>query len=309
MRFSPSTADVSFLRKASENLSLLRAHIGGRRAPVDFREMFQQLEEYAAWLSDLTGRHLGQSRVLEIGYGARPWRLVALMSMGVQVIGVDAEVPFLSAGWGEIRAALRINGMERVAKSLVRHRLVDKREKAALARELAGHGHALHIERSRFLVSDAALLDFPDGAFDLIYSEDVFEHIPRPSLEALVPKMARWLRPGGLGLIRPNVFTGILGGHLAEWTYASVLNPPPHRRETPWEHLRSRRFPPNTYLNELPRSAYRELFSRQFDIVSEVVSFPDFGRNYLTGEVAEDLAAYPEEELFSNRVLFVLRPR
>lgn len=35
---------------------------------------------------------------------------------------------------------------------------------------------------------------------------------------------------------------------------------------------------------------------------------PNLGQEFLTGDVARDLAAYPEEELFSNKVLFVLRP-
>jgi len=151
-------------------------------------------------------------------------------------------------------------------------------------------------------------LEFPDDHFDLIFSEDVFEHVTRTSLEALVPKMARWLKPDGLALIRPNIFTGILGGHLAEWGYPSVLDPTQRRKSTPWEHLRARRFPPNTFLNEFRRSEYRELFSRAFAIVREEVLLPDLGREYLTDDVARELDAYPEEELFSNKVLFVLRP-
>ena len=53
---------------------------------------------------------------------------------------------------------------------------------------------------------------------DLVCSEDVFEHIRLSSLERLVPRMAAWLAPHGIALIRPNVFTGITGGHLVEWS-------------------------------------------------------------------------------------------
>jgi SAM-dependent methyltransferase len=228
--------------------------------------------------------------------------------MGMDASGVDAEVPFLSGRWQEILAAFRQNGLERTLKSFLRYMLVDKREQSALAHELRHQGHGLRIDKPRFLVSDAATLDFPDNHFDLIFSEDVFEHVARASLEALVPKMARWLKPDGLALIRPNIFTGILGGHLAEWGYPSVLDPAQRRKSSPWEHLRARRFPPNTFLNELRRSEYRELFSQEFAIVKEVVLLPDLGREYLTGDVARELDAYPEEELFSNKVLFVLRP-
>lgn len=309
MKLSPSTADVSFLRKGATSFRLLRAHLERRRAPARFDAMFGQFEEYDALLARHGAGRLRQARVFEIGYGPRPWRLLALISMGVDAAGVDAEVPVLSGSRREVLAAFRRNGLERALKSLVRRALVDGGERSALAAELRRRGHALRLDRSRFLVSDAARLDLPEHHFDLVFSEDVFEHVARPSLEALVPKMARWLKPDGLALIRPNVFTGILGGHLPEWSYPSVLDTARGRRSAPWEHLRRRRFPPNTSLNELRRSEYRELFAREFTILGEVVRLPDLGRAYLTGDVAADLAAYPEEELFSNNVLFVLRPK
>jgi SAM-dependent methyltransferase len=308
VKFSPSTADVSILRKGAENVKLLRTHVRGRYAPVQFSSMFDQLEEYDTRLHEQTGRRLRQAQVFEIGYGARPWRLIALVSMGIDASGVDVEVPLLSGGWREVLEAFRRNGSQRALKSLVRHMLVDKRERSVLAQELQQRGCDLRIEASRFLVSDATSLDLPDDQFDLIFSEDVFEHIATPSLEALVPRMAKWLKPDGLALISPNVFTGILGGHLSEWSYPSVLDPTVKRKSAPWEHLRARRFPPNTFLNELGRSQYRELLAQEFAIVEEVVLLPDLGREYLTGDVARDLSGYPEEELFSNKVLFVLRP-
>jgi SAM-dependent methyltransferase len=308
VKTAPSAADISLLRKGRENLRLFRTHVAGRNAPLDFSTMFQQFEEYDAVLAEQTGRRLGEARVFEIGYGARPWRLIALVSMGMDASGVDVEVPFLSGSWREVLAAFRRNGLERTLKSLLRYMLVDSRERSALAQDLRQRGHELRIDRPRFLVSDAAALEFPDDHFDLIFSEDVFEHVARTSLETLVPKMARWLKPDGLALIRPNIFTGILGGHLAEWGYPSVLDPTRRRQSAPWEHLRARRFPPNTFLNELRRSEYRALLSREFVIAREVVQLPDLGREYLTADVASELNAYPEEELFSNKVLFVLRP-
>src|SRR5262249_16771969 len=132
------------------------------------------------------------------------------------------------------------------------------------------------------------------------------EHIPVPSLEALVAKMARWLKPTGLALIRPDIFTGISGGHLLEWFDLSDHR---SRRSEPWEHLRKKRFRGNVYLNQLTRAHYRRLFSRHFDIIEERVADPDQGRRFYTPEVAEELKAYGEDELFSNGVQFVLRTR
>jgi len=55
-------------------------------------------------------------------------------------------------------------------------------------------------------------------SLDLLISEGVFDHLQRDTLEEVVAAIARWLRPTGIALIRPNVFTGITGGHLIEWS-------------------------------------------------------------------------------------------
>lgn len=137
----------------------------------------------------------------------------------------------------------------------------------------------------------------------------MFEHIGRDSLEELVQRMAAWLRPGGLALIRPNIFTGIVGGHLLEWSRASIGERDRRRRSEPWEHLRKRRLTANTYLNEMTRAQYRVLFERSFEILEEQVAQPDLGRDYLDESARADLASWADEELFSNQTLFVLRRR
>jgi trans-aconitate methyltransferase len=163
------------------------------------------------------------------------------------------------------------------------------------------------IDVRRFQVGDAA--DFePTRRYDLVFSEDVFEHIPRESLSVLVPKMARWLRPGGLALIRPNVYTGITGGHALDWSRQSFIQPS-RRTVEPWDHLRGGHHRPNTYLNQLTRQEYRDIFSTAFTILDEEVALPGLGREFLTGSVARELDGWSDDELFSNQVRMVLRPR
>jgi hypothetical protein len=309
VKFAPSTAKVSFRTKLTENFQLLRFHLAERKEPVDFGWLFEDLDEYDSFLRKYAGPPLADAKVFEVGYGARPHRLTALLSMGVDARGVDAEVPILDGSLQEFRTIFAENGIERVAKSLVRHILFDRRERAAFARELTHRGYPRLVDKSRFLVSDAAKVEIAPESLDLIYSENVFEHIGRDSLEKLVPKMARWLKPTGLALVRPDIFTGITGGHFVEWYPRSFARQTARRRSAPWEHLRKRRFRPNTSLNELTRADFRALFAEYFEILEEVVKLPDLGREFLVGEVASDLASYPDEELFSNQVLFVLRPR
>lgn len=309
MKFAPSTADLPLPAKLAEGVVLLRDFAARRRlapaAPGDVAD----LDEYDELLRRHGGPPLARARVLEIGYGARPFRLIAMRSLGVDALGVDAEVPILAGTRAEYRQAFRRNGLERVVKSFVRRSLFDRRERAAFRAELERRGVRERIDRKAFLVSDAAELELASGSLDLITSEDVFEHIERGSLERLTGRIAEWLAPGGLALIRPNVFTGITGGHLVEWYRHSFQLPGRGRRSEPWEHLRRSRWQPNTYLNELTRADYRELFGRHFQILDEVVKLPDLGREHLTPDVAAELSAWGLDELLSNQVLFVLSPR
>ncbi|MBV8775511.1 MAG: methyltransferase domain-containing protein [Deltaproteobacteria bacterium] len=264
-------------------------------------------DEYDAILTRYSGLRLTQAKTFEIGFGTRAGIMIALTSLGVDAYGVDLDVPLLGGSPADLLEMYRKNGLERAAKSAIRFVLFDFFWKASLAKNLARRGAKVIMPaRSRLLVRDAASVDWPDRSFDLITSESVFEHIPVPSLEILVAKMSRWLKRGGLALIRPDVFTGISGAHLLEWF---DLNPRRRRKSEPWEHLRKKRYRGNVYLNELHRKDYRRLFSSHFEILEESVLYPDQGREFFSPEVARDLASYDEGELFSNGVMFVLRPK
>lgn len=304
-----SAAAISLPEKLRELYSIFRMRLGDLSRPASVECVLADVDEYEAALRQYAGRELAGAKALEIGFGARPLRLFALSACGVDVTGSDLDVPLLRGSPREFAAMARHNGWERAAKSAIRFALFDRKERRALARLMRARGLELKIEPQRLMVADAAGLSIPEQSLDFIYSEDVFEHIPIEALRALTAKMARWLKPSGLALIRPNVFTGIVGGHLAEWFPQVVGDRYRRRRSEPWEHLRRRRFHPNTYLNEMSRAGYRELFAREFDVLDERVRDPELGRAYLTAETAAELASWPDEELFSNQTLFILRPR
>lgn len=309
-KLSPSVArGLPLSRKLGEGLKLLREYRQRAHGGYDFGGLFGDVEEYDALLGEHVGLGLEQARALEIGFGARPQRQMILHSMGMDAVGVDAEAPLLSGRLSEISTMVKRNGLERAAKSLLRHALFDRAEQRALADAIRGRGHVPRLECSRLIVQDAGSLEMTPASLDLVFSEDVFEHIERGTIERLIPLMAGWLRPDGLALIRPNIFTGIVGGHLLEWSLAAMRQPPAQRRSEPWEHLRRQRFAPNTYLNRLTRSEYRGLFSRSFEILDERVTQPELGVEHLDDAARRELADWPDEELFSNQTLFVLRPR
>jgi hypothetical protein len=306
-RLSPSTASIPLGRKAAEYRLLLRSYVQRTRRSPQLGYVIEDIAEYEELMSAHAGVDLRSSRAFEIGYGARPYRLIALQSMGVDVEGVDAEQPILRGTPAELRAAWRTNGPERAVKSLLRRFLFDPRERAVFRRELAAHDLSWRCDPARLRVADAADVELADGSLDLVFSEEVFQHIEIDSLRRIVPAMAEWIRPGGLALIRPNVFTGITGAMLQEWSRWSLQHPPRTRRSEPWEHLRRKRYEANAYTNGLSRADYRELFAPHFELLEERVKDPTLGREHFTPEVAAQLADWPEEELFSNCTLFVLR--
>lgn len=307
--FSPSSAPLALTEKLRYVVELVRDHSAHPHDDRHFSSLWGDLAEYDELLRRHRGIPLGDARVLEVGFGAQPFRLLALLSMGIDARGVDPEVPLLENCWVELAEMIRRNGLERAAKSLGRAMLFDRPERRAFAASLQEHGHTLRVARDRFVIGDAAELELESGTVDLVYSEDVFEHIRVESLPAIVAKLAHWLHPEGIALIRPTVFTGITGGHLLEWSPHAVMHGWRGRRSEPWEHLRQRRWSANTQLNAFSRRDYRELLGKRLQIVEERVKHRDLGRQYLTPEVRDELRDYPDEELFSNQVLFVVRRR
>lgn len=306
---APSTASVGALAKAREWQGYFRNH-RGRAGDADVRGYLADVAEYGELLREHGGRGLEGAAVLEIGFGTRAARMAILRAAGAAAVGVDMEVPLLALRPATLRRIQRENGSERLAKSLARYLLFDRAARRRLAGAIAAEYPGAGLDYGRLEVCDAAELRLPEGSLDLVVSEDVFEHMTPASIERTLAGMRGWLAPGGIALIRPNVFTGISGGHLAEWSVPSVRDEPlAPRRSEPWEHLRGRRFRPNTFLNELTLADYRRAFAAAgFELLAERPRYPELGAALLSAEVRAELATWPDEELFSNQVLFVLRP-
>ncbi|MGB0631977.1 MAG: SAM-dependent methyltransferase [Alphaproteobacteria bacterium] len=178
------------------------------------------LEEYREYLRKYGSKSLEQARILEIGFGTRALRLIALNAIGADATGVDLDKPIVNGTPREFLEIWRKNGPERALKSIVRYWLNDRRERRSLYRKVAKSSAPPGMPTEKMIISsaaDEALWDSFDGKFDLILSEDVFEHIPRDELEIVVARMSRALSPGGIALIRPMIYSGISGGHQLEW--------------------------------------------------------------------------------------------
>lgn len=308
-RSSSSPGAVALHAKARENWALFRSYLRGHPKAGDVATVLTDIDEYELIIAEYGTVPLKQARVLEIGFGARPYRMMALLRKDVDVTGIDLDVPVLYGTLGEYRRMLSRNGLERTMKSALRRILFDRQQLRELDLRIGDRRPTAKNDRDHFIVGDAADLELGPGTLDLIISEDVFEHIEPGALGELLQRMSSWMTPTGLVFVRPNVYTGITGGHLVEWSSATLADSRRPRRSEPWDHLRRRRFQPNSYLNQLRLRDYRKLFSQYFEIVEERVKSPNLGQQYLTNSVRADLQDYTEEELLANQVLFVLRRR
>ena len=308
MRSTSSVATVGALQKLREAVTFLNWRLAEGSGLDRFDSMLEQLQADRAVYEQFTGNPFQKARFLEIGYGARPFRLMALQSLGIDACGIDLDRPMLRFSPANLFRILRTNGFERAVKTAARSLLFDRKDRSNLGRSLRQRGFPLVIDPSRFLVGDASTFEFGPRRFECIYSTDVFEHIPVQNLERLIRRIPSLIAPGGIAIITPNIFTGITGGHLPEW-YGHLVDSDETKTSEPWEHLRKKRFAANSYLNGLSRAGYRDLFSRDFEILDERVLAPDLGRRWLTPLVRAELSAWSDEELFSNQVEFVLRPK
>lgn len=300
---------MRFRDKLSENAKLLRAWKHRSAGLTDLADVLETVDGYRASFHALSDTPLDEASVLEIGFGARPLRLMTLQGMGVNALGVDIEAPVFKPTARALLRTWRSNGAERALKSAIRSIIFDPAEQRAFASALASRGITPTLDRERLFVCDAADLTIEPHTLDLIVSEDVFEHLTPSSLARLIPKMRSWLRPEGIALIRPMVFTGIAGNHLLDWFPYRVVRGTVPPEAKPWEHLRGGQSEPNTYLNQMSRQDYRDAFLPSFEILEERVRWPNLGKSFLTDELARELCQWPAEELFSNSVQFVLRAR
>src|SRR5262249_61360145 len=118
------------------------------------RGYLADVREYEEVLRERCGRGLGDADVLEIGFGTRAARLAVLSAAGASPVGVDVEVPLLDLRPSTMWRIQRVNGSERLAKSLARHLLFDRAARRRLRRGLASP----RLDYGRLEICDAAEL-------------------------------------------------------------------------------------------------------------------------------------------------------
>lgn len=64
-----------------------------------------------------------------------------------------------------------------------------------------------NVPGARFEKADMTAVDFPDATFDAVVALYSILHVPRAEQPALIAKIARWLKPGGLFLASLGIGT------------------------------------------------------------------------------------------------------
>ncbi|KQN40546.1 hypothetical protein ASG37_01780 [Sphingomonas sp. Leaf407] len=303
-----SSGKVGPIEKLRYAAALIRHRVSEASGEEAALHELRELQGYVASFEQATGKRAADSSVVEIGFGPRPRRAFLLSGMFAQVHAIDLDAPILSLG-DALRTA-RTNGIERAVKSVARYALFDRREwpkfHATIRRELPGYAP----DKVRFTIGSAGdeATWAAIGQADLMISFDVFEHIPPEELRLMLGTVRSHLRPGGMVISRPCVFTGITGGHTVEWYPQHAEQQP--SGDTAWAHLTDPDFTVDTYLNRMSRADMRAMFEAQgFEVTRDHAELGRFCEVHLTPEKRALLKGYDDYELFSNNVEFHLKPR
>jgi SAM-dependent methyltransferase len=180
-------------------------------------ERFREVEQSVAPLGlVLTGK-----RVLDVGCGQLPGQL-ACFSRRNQAIGIDRDV--VAQGWEPSAYArmLRVNGVRRTSKTIVRKALrIDAGFRAELRSRIGPFGR-LDVRQM-----DAAEMSFENESFDFVLCDSVLQHVGEPL--RVLSEISRTLAPGGAVYAEWHLYTSVTGS----------LDPRALGKDFPlWAHLR-----------------------------------------------------------------------
>lgn len=177
--------------------------------------------------------------IIESGYDAMAEQYLAVFGLGIPD---DPRVRFIDELTTRLPVGARVlelgcgSGLPGTAL-LARHFDVLGIDISSAQLELAGR----HVPGARFRKADMTTVDFPAAAFDAVTAFYCFNHIPRAAQPALLDKIARWLRPGGLLLA--SFGSGSSDDDVEEWLGVPMFFAS-HDPETNRAHLAAAGFAP-----------------------------------------------------------------
>ena len=142
---------------------------------------------------------------------------------------------------------------------------------------------------------------FEDASFDVVTSNDTFEHIT--DVPKAIAEICRVLKSNGIAVINIHLFPSLTGGHEPELGYHRIRK----KLDRPWGHLYDPNWKAPSVLNRWRDRDYHRAFKDQFSSVERIV-ISEFGREFLSSMVLDKLPSYTTDELLTEKVMYVLNP-
>ena len=128
------------------------------------------------------------------------------------------------------------------------------RERAAMALQAQTFDELYKILNITYIVGEEGILKLPDHSVDMIYSQDVLEHVTRESFDASIQDWRRVSKPQGRFL----AWVG-LDDHLAHYDRTKSMKEYLYHSNQLWDHLLSNRL---QYINRLTATEIVKAFQR-----------------------------------------------
>lgn len=242
-------------------------------------------------------------RILDLGCGKMyPFSYISRRN-GFNVMGLDAQ--YVSESPLKYFGIARKNGLKVASKTFVRDMLFCRSFRAIL-NEACDAGRK-NWGSAQFICGFAEELPYEDNYFDIVYSNDVFEHIMH--VPKALAECVRVVKLDGIIYIRVHLFSSLSGSHHPKWFHPDT--DPPDDIE-PWFHLHEVRlddlFRLDYGLNRLRLAEFREIFAKMTDVIEEFTDLKE-GRAFLNDKERAELCDYSEEELLTSRVAFMARKK
>ena len=255
---------------------------------------YNHFEKARDVLHNYVGNVAGKA-ILDVGCGRLCGQALLFHSLGGKVTGIDTtEILVNKPRFLKYWRSLIKNGLEGFGRDVLYALLGKNKAYYRRIRDLSSFELQPDVLDIRQMSVDN--MSFPDGVFDIVISNNAFEHIA--NVPQAVAEIHRVLKPGGITYIRIHLFTSLSGGHNID-----LRNP---SKVPPWKHLRSKDYTAPVYLNRLKEQEYISLFRVRFEIL-DIIDGVCVGRNLLTPSIRAELSDYSEEELLKMHITIVAR--